>query len=501
MTVKKRYWTILIIDFVIVTIIFTACHLIMSAPAKWFWFGSIAIWMLIGVICRKFNSFSFKRKRYNFIVLILINSISFFVLYLFSIILDITLFFNWKYILLISALIIIEFILYYLYISFVEKNNLYELLEDRELNLYHSGAKIKLDDYLHKVNPRINEVFDVIKNDKLNNPLEWCNLHKDSFGDDFKVFASANLLTLINNTPINCHYICDITKLNDVRYLNQYFIKINQLLPFGGVFIGCVETSFTRKQRFYSKCCFPINRLFYIFDFIWHRVGPKLAIVRKVYFTFTQGEHRVFPFTEILGRLYSCGFEVVREEYMHNLFFFAVIKTNQPYDDKKPSYGPFVQLKRIGKNGEIFSVYKLRTMHAYSEYLQPYIYNKNKLTKGGKFANDIRISSWGRFLRKYWIDELPMFINLFKRQMKLVGIRPLSLHYYSLYSPEMQQLRIKVKPGLLPPFYSDMPKTIEEIQESERKYIEAYLKAPFRTDWKYFWRIMRNILFRKKRSQ
>ena len=94
-----------------------------------------------------------------------------------------------------------------------------------------------------------------------------------------------------------------------------------------------------------------------------------------------------------------------------------------------------------------------------------------------------------------------MIINLLKRQMKLVGVRPLSLHYYSLYTPEMQQLRIKVKPGLLPPFYSDMPQTLEEVQESERKYIEAYMKAPFRTDWKYFWRIVKNIVFKKKRSK
>ena len=65
-----------------------------------------------------------------------------------------------------------------------------------------------------------------------------------------------------------------------------------------------------------------------------------------------------------------------------------------------------------------------------------------------------------------------------------------------------QQLRTKVKPGLLPPFYYDRhtPETIDEVQASERKYIEAYLKAPLRTDFRYFFGTIGNIIFRRKRS-
>jgi lipopolysaccharide/colanic/teichoic acid biosynthesis glycosyltransferase len=140
-------------------------------------------------------------------------------------------------------------------------------------------------------------------------------------------------------------------------------------------------------------------------------------------------------------------------------------------------------------------------MHAYSEYLQPYIYQKNHLKEGGKFADDFRISSWGRFLRTCWLDEFPMLVNLLKGEMKLVGVRPLSPHYFGLYAPEIQQLRIQTKPGLLPPFYVDMPITLEEVQESERRYLEQYLQHPFRTDWKYFWKIVWNIVFKRKRSE
>jgi len=67
----------------------------------------------------------------------------------------------------------------------------------------------------------------------------------------------------------------------------------------------------------------------------------------------------------------------------------------------------------------------------------------------------------------------------------------------------MQELRTRTKPGLLPPFYYDAvtPESIEDVQASERRYLEAYLKAPFRTDWRYFWGIVGNIVLRRKRSK
>jgi len=69
-----------------------------------------------------------------------------------------------------------------------------------------------------------------------------------------------------------------------------------------------------------------------------------------------------------------------------------------------------------------------------------------------------------------------------------------------LYSKELQEKRIKTKPGLIPPFYVDLPKTLEEIQASEFKYLNAYLKYPFLTDWKYFWVAVWNIIFKNARS-
>jgi lipopolysaccharide/colanic/teichoic acid biosynthesis glycosyltransferase len=140
-------------------------------------------------------------------------------------------------------------------------------------------------------------------------------------------------------------------------------------------------------------------------------------------------------------------------------------------------------------------------MYAYSEYLQAYVYEHNKLQSGGKFSNDFRVTTLGKIFRKLWIDELPMAINILKGDMKIVGVRPLSQHYYSLYTEEVKTRRIKFKPGLIPPFYVDLPKTLPEIMQSEMNYLTAYEKHPFLTDCKYFWKAVWNILIKKARSQ
>ena len=90
---------------------------------------------------------------------------------------------------------------------------------------------------------------------------------------------------------------------------------------------------------------------------------------------------------------------------------------------------------------------------------------------------------------------------MLKGDMKIVGVRPLSKHYLSLYDKELQDKRVKFKPGLLPPFYADMPQTLEEIQDSEMKYLtQCEEKGTFLTDLRYFFKILKNILIERARS-
>lgn len=294
--------------------------------------------------------------------------------------------------------------------------------------------------------------------------------------------------------------ILNLKRVNDIRRINKFFEAVNGKIPYGGIFIGKVETYTNRKARILKKSFFPINYIHYGFDVIIKRVFPKVPVTKQVYFAITKGRNRVLSKAETFGRLCSCGFEIIDEQHIGGHLYFVVKKVKLPFFPENPTYGPFITLNRHGKDGHLFAVYKLRTMHAYSEYLQEYIYKKHALEEGGKFKNDFRITTEGKFFRKFWLDELPMIINVLKGDMKIVGVRPLSSHYFNLYTEELKQKRINFKPGLIPPFYADLPKTLEEIMESEINYLDAYEKHPFRTDLKYFIKAWNNIIFKRARS-
>jgi lipopolysaccharide/colanic/teichoic acid biosynthesis glycosyltransferase len=335
------------------------------------------------------------------------------------------------------------------------------------------------------------------------NAFTWICSHVDINDPKSLIISTDSRFNIINHPASFYFSIVNIHQINDLRRINKFFETVNAKLPPGGIFIGCGETITLRKQRVLAKFPPGINYVFYSVDFILNRVFPKLILTRKLYFLVTGGKKRVISRTETLGRLYSCGFEIVEEKTMGNLLYWKTCKIRAPFYDTDPTYGIFIRLRRIGKNGKEFNVYKLRTMHAFAEYLQTYVYDNNQLDDRGKFKDDFRVTTLGRIFRKFWLDELPMLLNIMKGDMKLVGIRPLSRHYFNLYSEELQKKRIKVKPGLIPPYYAQFPTpgTIEEVQQNEMEYLAAFEKHPFMTDIKYFFRAMYNILWNKARSK
>ncbi len=288
--------------------------------------------------------------------------------------------------------------------------------------------------------------------------------------------------------------------MNDVIRINKYLIMRNEEMEEGDQLKIRFESMEARQKRLFQKYPVILRYPIYVFDFIVHRVFPKLDSTKAIYFKLTKGKGRVVSLAEMLGRVYSCGFKVVEYQHQSNITVITAEKISEPLDKKNPSYGPLIKLERVGYKGKLISVYKFRTMHPFSEFIQEYIFHKNNLADGGKINNDFRVTSWGRFLRALWIDELPMVLNFIKGEMKLVGVRPLSLQFFKLYPEEIQKLRTSIKPGLVPPFYADMPVTFEEIVASEEKYLLAYQKSPLRTDISYFFKAMRNILFKNVRS-
>ena len=350
-------------------------------------------------------------------------------------------------------------------------------------------------------NPDVLRILEATKSLTLSETLEWLEAHKREYhpktvlldtddGDEFvRCYKALQLRAVVLKRSI-----CTI------RHLNTLLNRANEVMEDGGYLWCHTRTASLKRKLIMKKYPWGLNYLIFTLHFVWHRVMAKSNLTKWLYFGMTKGRSRTFNRVEVLGRMYRAGFEVVDEEFRHGEFYVLARKVKAPIWDDVPSGTLLIKLRRVGKNGNLIGVYKFRTMYSYSEYLQPYIYEHNHLQQGGKFADDYRVTPWGKWMRKLWIDELPMFINFFKGEMKLVGVRPLSRHYFSLYTPEMQELRTRVKPGLLPPGVAEKiaPKTIDDVQESERRYLESYLENPISTDIRYFFTVIKNIIMGRR---
>jgi lipopolysaccharide/colanic/teichoic acid biosynthesis glycosyltransferase len=295
-------------------------------------------------------------------------------------------------------------------------------------------------------------------------------------------------------------FYLNLHPINDVRRINEYFIALNVALKEGGVYIGCMEPTTMRYERFINKYPENIAKVLYFFDFLWKRVTPKLPAFQKLYFALTNGKDRAISKGEGLGRLSFCGFDVLAlTEYEHQLYFIAK-KTRPPNFDKNPSYSPLFKMKRIGKNGRSIYVYKFRTMHPYSEYLQDFIVNNYGYMENGKPANDFRLTAWGKAMRSLWLDELPQLYNVIRGEMKLVGIRPVSERFLAEYPEDLKKIRLRHKPGCIPAYVSLNKQGVSEFIEAEIEYLHEKEKHPITTDYKYFGKALHTILIKKMRS-
>lgn len=108
---------------------------------------------------------------------------------------------------------------------------------------------------------------------------------------------------------------------------------------------------------------------------------------------------------------------------------------------KLSSPGPiFYKQERIGLNGLPFHIIKFRSMHVGAEKDGPQLSNDN----------DNRVTSWGKVMRKWRIDEIPQFFNVIKGDMSIVGPRPERKYYIDLITKEAPHYKhlLKVRPGI-----------------------------------------------------
>ena len=330
--------------------------------------------------------------------------------------------------------------------------------------------------------------------------LHFISPHLEDTTKANEIAKVSDHFNVLKHSDASLDAFLNLHRVNDIQGINRFFRAVNSKLKDGGVFIGCMETLEQRRTRLFKKFPPVLNGVYYTLDFIFKRVFPKFKFTKKIYFFLTQGRNRALSKSEVLGRLVYCGFRIVEIKEIDRKLYFKVIRDREPLSEPEPSTGLLLRINRIGYRGKRITVYKFRTMHPYAQYIQSYVFERNKLQDGGKFADDFRITKWGRWMRRFWIDEIPMIYNILRGDLKLVGVRPLSEHYLSLYSPEHRDLRVQGKPGLIPPFYADMPNTLDEIMESESRYIKSYFREPFSTDFDVCLKAFSNILLKKARS-
>ena len=143
----------------------------------------------------------------------------------------------------------------------------------------------------------------------------------------------------------------------------------------------------------------------------------------------------VHPHVSVIKRLFDILISFISLVLLWPIILFGAIGV------KATSKGPvFFKQKRLGKNGKPFKIIKLRSMILDAEKLGPQLSSKN----------DMRITRWGRIMRKYRIDELPQFYNVLKGDMAIVGPRPERKFYFEQIIAEAPQYKflLRVKPGI-----------------------------------------------------
>ncbi len=176
----------------------------------------------------------------------------------------------------------------------------------------------------------------------------------------------------------------------------------------------------------------------------------RTSIARPVFDTFGRRQmlsFRTTPdfswallFKEMFDRVAAALALVILAPFL----FFVVLGV------KLSSRGPVLfKQERSGRHGRPFRMLKFRTMFIDAEEKRAELLAQNEMSGPVfKIAQDPRITSLGRWLRKFSIDELPQLINVVRGEMSLVGPRPLPIYETNSFADPSHRRRLSVRPGL-----------------------------------------------------
>lgn len=142
------------------------------------------------------------------------------------------------------------------------------------------------------------------------------------------------------------------------------------------------------------------------------------------------------------------------------------------------SAGPvFFRQERVGRDGRVFRIHKLRTMHVDAA-------SGPSVTAHA----DARITRAGHWLRRYRVDELPQLIDVLCGDMSVVGPRPEVPRFVEMYPPELRARVLKVRPGITDPAaleFLDESELLAGSADPERTYVETILPRKVRRQAEY----------------
>lgn len=312
------------------------------------------------------------------------------------------------------------------------------------------------------------------------------------------VISDANVLKGIANRGA-FDYVISSAKLNEYVKLNENLSMIHGLLSKRGIYVGNVETNEQYAKQILDRHSEIVGRIVLSYAFVFRRVLPKLVGFRWIQKHLGIVRHRILSKCEALGRLRFAGFKILKLAEINNRLYFICRKSTIPKNGE-PCDGLFIKIQKVGLHGRTINCYKMRTMHSYANYLHDYILENLKIDNNGKVVGDFRVPKWAKIVRKLWLDEMPQLFNILKGDLSFIGLRHLSKEFLKLYPEDWRVERHNIKPGFVPPYYADCPKTFEEIIKSEKKYYRLKRKHPITTDVYYFVRVVISFLTMRART-
>jgi len=223
-----------------------------------------------------------------------------------------------------------------------------------------------------------------------------------------------------------------IEKKSDVKRVHNS--QINELFDYDNIDEIVISEKIVDADEFNLlfylskklKCEILFSPLIYM-ELLPHKINETSTVELSTFIG------RKSDLDEFLIRIFDviCGFLLLIFTLPLMLILGILISVTSP--------GPVIyKQKRVGKDGEIFVLYKLRTM-----------INEAEQMVGFKPAeeDDIRVTKIGKLLRRTRLDELPQLYNILKGDMSLVGPRPENLYRVNKHKA-LRGLRLSVRPGL-----------------------------------------------------